>query len=80
MHKVAVDPILPERALINLAPRPRIEMARYTTLETLDMGMRRIMDIRGFSAFYRDYPARPMVLDLVPPFDHIPYGALDLRR
>jgi hypothetical protein len=78
-HRVVMDSIEAFRPFINLSIHPRVSMDRYRTVETMDVGIHAIMDVRRFSLRYREYPSRPHTLDLVPPFDHIPHGALDLR-
>lgn len=52
----------------------------FYTLETLDLALRELVD-EGYGRWGRvSKPARPQTLDLVPPLEHIPYGALDIRR
>ena len=78
-HKKPIDDMRMYRNTPNLAPRLRVQLARFVTVETLDIGIPSIMDVRRFSYQYQNYPTRPPLINLMPPLEYIPYGALDLR-
>lgn len=74
-----IDEIQQHRPHLDFSISKKLEIDRFSTLWTLDLALREIIDPKPWQQKVLGLTPRPHVIDLVPELD-IPYGALDIRR
>lgn len=78
-QEIVEDFLLP-RPELDFSLNQRVQVDPFHTIETLDLALRELVD-EGYGRWGRiSKPTRPQTINLLPPLEYIPYGALDIRR